>query len=118
MRGIVVIAMLLVLASSVSAFVVIDHWGVYEDEQFYEFVDNDVYLDVSGSEGNIKAVFTIPELGVRAVKGPYDPEMHNAKIHSTILLPYDADYGEYAIRMTITDDEGNKRIKHRIIEIE
>ncbi len=117
MRGIVALLMFILLASSVSA-VVINHWGIYDDKPYYEYVDNVVYLDVSDAKDNIKVVFTIPELGVRSVKGPYDAGIHDADIYSTLLLPYDADYGEYVIRMTITDSEGNKRIKHRFIEIQ
>jgi hypothetical protein len=120
MRGIAIIVMFLVLASSVSAFVVVKHWDVAEDDLYYEFVDNTLYLDISEMENDdIKVVFTVPELGARASKGYYAPDsVREDKIQRAVLLPYDADYGEYVVRMTITDKEGNKRIRHRIIEIE
>jgi hypothetical protein len=121
MRGIVAVLMFVLLAAGVSAFVTVDHWGVYEDEPFYEFVENDVSLNVRDLPSNedIKVVFTIPELDVRSSKGPYDPEeLRHTSIRRSILLPWDADYGEYVIRMTVTDSEGNKHIRHRFIEID
>jgi len=121
MRGIVAVLMFFLLAASVSAFVVVDHWGVYDDEPFYEFVENDVSLNVRDLPSNedIKVVFTIPELGIRESKGPYDPEeLQYTTVHKMLELPWDADYGEYVIRMTVTDSEGNKHIKHRFIEID
>ena len=120
MRGIAIIAMFLVLASSASA-ILIEHWGIYEDELYSEFITNDIDLDIRGLEhdSNIKVVFTIPELGVRESKGPYDPdELSRTNVHKTIWLPLDADYGEYVLRMTVTDEEGNKHVKHRFIDIE
>jgi hypothetical protein len=121
MRGIVAVLILVILSASASAFVAVDHWGVYEDEPFYEFVENDVSLNVRDLQSNndIKVVFTIPELGIRESKGPYDPEeLQYTTVHKTLELPWDADYGEYVIRMTVTDSEGNKHIKHRFIEID
>ncbi len=120
MRGIAIIAMFLVLASSASA-VLIDHWGIYDDDLYSEFVTNDVYLNVRDlpSKDEIKVVFTIPELGIRESRGPYDPEeLQHTYLTRTLWLPLDADYGEYVLRMTVTDSEGNKHIKHRFIDIE
>jgi hypothetical protein len=120
MRGIVVALMFLVMVSSVSA-ILVEHWGIYEDDLYSEFVTNDVNLDIRDlpSRDKIKVVFTIPELDVRESKGPYDPEdLQHTQFTRTLWLPSDADYGEYVLRMTITDSEGNKHIKHRFIEID
>ncbi len=119
MKGAAVLIIALLAVSCASAFVLVEHWGVYDDAPFYELVENNVDLDVSGAQGDeIKVVFSIPELGVRESKGPYAQSPRNEHVSRAILLPWDAEAGEYAIRMTITDSEGNKRIRHRIIEIE
>jgi hypothetical protein len=119
MRGIAVIAMFLVLASSASA-ILIEHWGVYEDELYNEFVSNSVNIDTEEmqNDDNIKVVFSVPELGIRESGGYYSGEIRHASIQNTIWLPYDAESGEYVLRMTVTDSEGNKHVKHRFIEIE
>ncbi|MEM4247404.1 MAG: hypothetical protein QXR48_03720 [Candidatus Woesearchaeota archaeon] len=118
MKWVVILLMLSALATGVSA-VLLKHWSVYDDAPFYELVENNVDLDVSKMRADeIKVVFAIPELGVRESRGPYDPhEFRHASIHKTLLLPWNADYGEYAIRMTISDSKGNKKVRHRIIEI-
>ncbi|MEM4240279.1 MAG: hypothetical protein QXM31_03515 [Candidatus Woesearchaeota archaeon] len=119
MKGLVVLIVALLAVASAGAFVVVEHWGVYDDAPFYEIVENNVDLDVSELHGDeIKVVFAIPELAVRESKGPYAKAPRDERVSRAILLPWDAEAGEYAIRMTITDSEGNKRVRHRIIEIE
>ncbi|MEM2916714.1 MAG: hypothetical protein QXT19_05165 [Candidatus Woesearchaeota archaeon] len=119
MRGVVLVIAAVVLASTASAFVSVEHWSVHDDAPFYEFVENNVDLDVLGMKADeIKVVFAIPELAVRESKGPYAWTQRNERISRSIILPDDAEPGEYVIRMTITDSKGNKRIRHRIIEIE
>ncbi len=119
MKGLVVLVVALLSVSCASAFVLVKHWNVYYDEPFYELVENKVDLDVSEAQADeIKAVFTIPELAVRESKGPYQKALRKEHIDRTLILPWNAEPGEYTIRMTITDSEGNKRIRHRIIEIE
>ncbi len=119
MKRLAVLIIALLAVSCASAFVIVEHWNVYDDEPFYELVENNVDLDVSEVQsGEIKVVFTIPELAVRESKGPYSQALRNEHIDRAILLPWNTEAGEYAIRMTITDSEGNKRIRHRIIQIE
>ena len=122
MRGIVVTAIALLLAvTSASAFVMIDHW--YASPQAFTggFVSNSVTLDIKEVDPNpnLKVAFTIPELGVRSVRGPYNPSgLLYTTVHRSLEIPYDAEPGEYVVRIYITDKHGNKRIKHRFIEIE
>lgn len=121
MRGIVAITIFLLMAVSVSANIAIEHWTIEEDSLYDEFASNNVGLEITDvpSDYDIKVVFTIPELGVRESRGPYYPdELRHTSLQNTLWLPLDADYGEYVVRMTITDSEGNKRIKHRFLDID
>lgn len=121
MRGIVAVLMFFLLAGSVSAYITIEHWGVAEDDLYDEFVSTDLGIDVKGMshDNEVKVVFTVPELGVRESSGFYSTdELRHAYIQDTVWLPLDAEYGEYVVRMTITDSDGNKRIKHRFLEID
>lgn len=120
MRGIVALIALLLAAASASAFVVVEHWQPAEDDLYGEFVENTVTLDTDDLDPDtrIKTVFTIPELGVRASKGPYDAETRHSRVQRTLWLPEGTEPGEYVIRMTVTDNHGNKRIRHRFVEIE
>lgn len=122
MRGVVITAIALLLAvTSASAFVIVDHW--YASPQAFSggFVSNSVTLDIKDldPDPNLKVSFVILELGVRSVKGPYNPSgLLHTTVHRSLEIPYDAEPGEYVVRMYITDKHGNKRIKHRFIEIE
>lgn len=120
MRGIVALIALLLAVASASAFVVVENWQPAEDSLYGEFVENTLTLDTGDldQDTRIKAVFMIPELGVRASKGPYEPTGRRATVQRTVWLPEDTMPGEYVIRMTITDNHGNKRIRHRFVEIE
>lgn len=122
MRRVVAIVVLMALAAaSTSAFVVIDHWFT-PDRAFADgFVDTAVTLDIDDVPSNedIKVVFLIPELGVRSSKGFFDPSgLRHSTVHRVFDIPEDAEPGEYVIRMTVVDKQGNKRVRHRFIEIE
>ena len=110
----------LLAAASASAFVVVERWQPSEDALFSEFVDNTVTLDTDdlGPDDRLKVVFMIPELGVRASRGPYDPRGSHDTVQRTLWLPDGTEPGEYVVRMTVTDNHGNKRIRHRFVEIE
>jgi hypothetical protein len=121
MRGVIAAILFLATLSGVSAFVMID--GFYSSEYAFpdSFVEASASIDLEdhGIDDNLKVVFTIPELGVRASKGPFDPEdLRDVYVYRSLDIPWDAEPGEYVVRMTVTDDDGNKRIKHRFIEIE
>lgn len=122
MRGLVfACAFLLLTATAASAFVMIDHWFVpdnaFADSQMDTLAQFD--LEELPDENDIKVTFVIPELDVRASKGPYRPEeLRYHSVARSFWLPEDAEAGEYVVRMTIRDDDGNARVVHRFVEIE
>lgn len=120
MRGIVAILMLLVFTTSVSAFVQIDRWHT-PDVVDADYLDTALTLDRENlpQDARLKVAFTIPELDIRTTYGPSSRKLSRySTIQRTLDVPWQVQPGEYALRMTITDNKGNKRIKHRIIEIE
>lgn len=107
------------VASGASAFVMIDNWFVSDLSE--GSVDTSLNLDIEDlpSDEDIKVIWTIPELDIRVSKGPYDPiDLRHARIARSFEIPWDAEPGEYVVRLTITDSEGNKRIRHRFVEVE
>ena len=122
MRGIMLgLAFLLLAATAASASVLVNHWFVPNDAYADSAVDTLAQFDIKDlpDENDIKVVFTIPELDVRASRGPYRPEeQRNHAIDRQFWIPDDAESGEYVVRMTIRDDDGNTRIVHRFIDIE
>lgn len=114
--------MLFILAAtSASAFVLVDNWWQTETALPGDFVESNVNLDIEDvdDEADLKVVFVIPELGLRASKGPYElPSSRYSRVMRGFEIPWDTETGDYVIRMTVTDDFGHKRIKHRFVEIE
>lgn len=121
MRGIVGIIVFLLAVGSASAFVTVDHWWVPSQAFADGFVDTFVELDLEElpSDTEIKTTFVIPALGSYASKGFYDPvELRSTSIQRTLLVPGDADAGQYVIRMITIDEDGNRHVRHRFFDVE
>jgi hypothetical protein len=120
MRGVLVLLLLVLLAGSVSAFVTVDGWVFTETTFPGDIVDNSISLGIEDlpSDEDIRVVFSIPELGVYSSRGPFDPSgLQHSNVRRVLILPDDVEPGEYVVRLYVRDDEGNKRIRHRFIEI-
>ena len=118
MKAIMVLLMAVLLTASVSAFAIVNNWNNHAENNF---VSTHLSLDISDlqSDAGLKVAFTIPELGIRATKGPFTPSNSlHTNIYRSLVIPLDTEPGEYVIRMYITDKEGNKRIRHRFVVIE
>jgi hypothetical protein len=121
MKGIITVFLFVLAATSAGAFVLVDSWYHPDIGLPGDFVQSDVTLDIGDvdPDADLKVVFTIPELGLRVSKGPYElPGSRYASVRRGFEIPYDAEPGEYVIRMYVTDDFGNKKIRHRFVEIE
>ena len=113
--------LMIILAGSASAFMLVENWQTPEIAFIDDSVETWVTFDLEDldADDDIKVVFIIPELAVRASRGPYDPaEFSHTQVRRDLFIPDDAEPGEYVIRMTVTDEDGNKRIRHRFVEIE
>ncbi len=121
MRGIAAIVLFVLLAASASAFVRIDDWQL-PDAAFADYsIDTSVWLDIDDLESGdeLKATFIIPELGVYASKGYFDPDsLNDAHIQQELSIPWDAEPGEYALQFTVRDQDGNAHTRYRFIDIE
>jgi len=84
---------------------------VYVDMNFM----NLLYQDIR------KATFrvTVPELGISYKAGPFDgPEAREFMRQYVLLdIPEDAEPGVYIVRMSLTDDKGFRRTRHREIRV-
>lgn len=121
MKGFIAAILFLLAATSASAFITIDSWWTPEEAFADSFVETAINLDIDdlGSDEDIKVTFSIPELGIRASRGPYDPASTRiANVHRTLWIPDDAESGEYVIRMVVSDKHGNKHVRHRFVEID
>jgi len=122
MKGILIaLTFLLLSASAASAFVMVNHFWVPEQTALESQTDALAQFDFedNAKDQDVKVVFTIPELGVRASQGPYSPESRRFDtVFRTLDIPADAPSGQYVVRMTVRDDEGNTRVVHRFIDVE
>lgn len=67
---------------------------------------------------NMRVTVMIPELDARRSLGPFDVKKTGTQTKSlALMVPDDAPKGEYLARITITDKNGHKRVKHRWIEL-
>ena len=120
MKGIIAVLLFVLMATSASAFVVLEGWH-FDQVGFTDYpLENQVSLDIEdlGTDDDIKVVFTIPELDVRVSRGPFNPAGRSARVVRELWIPEDAEAGEYVVRMTVTDDHGNRRVRHRFVQIE
>jgi hypothetical protein len=122
MKGILIaLTFLLLSASAASAFVMVNHFWVPEHTYVESQTDALAQFDFedNAKDSDVKVVFTIPELGVRASQGPYSPAARRFDtVFRTLDIPADAEPGQYVVRMTVRDDEGNTRVIHRFIDVE
>jgi hypothetical protein len=121
MRGVVAIVLFVLAIASASAFVTVDHWWLPDIAFANGFIDTAVDLDLEELPSNhdIKVVFSIPELNLRAGRGFYDPlTLRSENIQRTLLIPEDAEAGQYTIRMTVIDEDGNRHVRHRFVKVE
>jgi hypothetical protein len=121
MKGFIAAILFVLAATSASAFVTIESWWTPEETFADSFVETAISLDIDelGSDEDIKVTFSIPELGIRASRGPYDPvSTRTANVHRALWIPDDAEPGEYVIRMYASDKHGNKHVRHRFVEID
>ena len=66
---------------------------------------------------DVSATVVIPELGIRKKVGPFDVDKSNDASRALMLLiPEDAEPGEYTARITISNDK-LKRVRHRPVII-
>lgn len=120
MKGIIAVLLFVLMATSASAFVVLEGWS-FDEVTFTDYpLENRVSLDTDdlGTDDDIRVVFTIPELDIRASRGPFNPRGRSARVMRELWIPEDAEAGEYVVRMTVTDSSGNRRVRHRFVQIE
>ena len=111
----------LLIATTAQAATVNDRAGIsrisFDESEVYapDILFARTILDPHVSE-RVKVQMSIPELAILNRRGPF--EVTNREMLKTIFLdiPYDAQPGEYLVRITVSNDKF-RRVKHRYITI-
>ncbi|MBU0979461.1 MAG: hypothetical protein KJ709_01525 [Nanoarchaeota archaeon] len=126
-KNIVVAFMFLLVIAPVSALSAdnfknmrIERAQVYNEIPGSKDVELETYVRVKNDmkSGDYKVTVTMPELDIRRSFGP--DRIGKGKTLSKNLrldIPKHVEPGEYVMRIVLSDGSGNRRVKHRYVEI-
>ncbi len=94
----------------------------FEADRQHETIQTSIRLTSNEDYMNlldVKVTYVIYDLGIKRTMGPFDIDMDDEVVKKINMdLPRDTPPGEYDVRITLTNEDGLKRVKHRIIMVD